>query len=51
MDRVASNDVGSISGRASPLERHDKGSRTGLGLQYTSVIPALGAKRPQLHAT
>ena len=38
-----SGGVGSRRGRASPLERHDKGSRTRLA-QATSANPALDAK-------
>ena len=38
-----SDGVGSNPSRASPLECHDKGLQTQLGLA-TSVIPALGAK-------
>ena len=40
-----SGGVGSKRGRASPFERHDKGSRTRLALSYfCDPIPALGAK-------
>ena len=39
-----SGGVGSSPGKAPPLERHDKGSRTRLGLLY-SAIPALGAEK------
>ena len=39
-----SGGVGSNPGMAPPLERHDKGSRTRLGL-LLSAIPALGAEK------
>ena len=36
--------MSSIPGRTPPLERHDKGSRTRLGLPICA-IPALGAEK------
>ena len=43
-----SGGVGSIPGRAPPLEHHDKGSRTRLALRYF-CSPRARRKKPQLH--
>ena len=44
LEPVQSGRVSSKAGRAPPIERHDKGSRTRLALKDASAIPAFGAK-------